>query len=244
MNVRLCEAIDASKLSELAIAEKLGVSQKTVERWMAGRVPYPRFRRALADALGVDECKIWAESTRRKMAGSEDSTANIQAVYAHRWAVPREVWLRLFAAAEHEIGVLAYAALFLVEDDGMIRTLTEKAQSGVRIRVLLGDPDSNRVAERGTGEGIGDAIAAKVRNALALYRPLTRIKGIEIRLHDTTLYASIYRSDNNALVNTHAYGVPASHAPVISLQHVSAGDMADVYFESFNRVWRESKNFD
>jgi transcriptional regulator with XRE-family HTH domain len=244
VNDRLHEAVRASGLKVDEIARRLGVDPKTVGRWIAGRVPYPRHRRALAGILSVDESALWPQTVQRTFSFSDEGTAKVRAVYAHRWAVPRNAWLRLFASAEQEIGILAYAALFLAEDDGMLRVLAERARAGVRIRMLLGDPTSRHVAERGTGEGIGDAISAKVRNSLALYQSLTEIEGVEIRLHDTTLYASIYRADEDVLINAHAYGVPASHAPVIHVQHARPGDMAEVYLESFDRVWNEAKAYE
>ncbi|GAB3958034.1 DUF5919 domain-containing protein [Actinoallomurus acanthiterrae] len=241
MNDRLREAFNASTLDEAAIAKQLGVDPKTVERWVAGRLPYPRYRRALAEILGFDEKAIWHQRITKETTASNERTAEIKVAYAHRWAVPREQWIRLFLSAKQDIGVLAYAALFLAEDDGIIRTLAERARAGVHIRILLGNPKGSQVAERGTGEGIGDAIAAKVRNALTLYRALADIDGVEIRLHDTALYASIYRADNDVLINTHAYGVPASHSPVIGIRHAAAGDMAETYLESFDRVWAKAK---
>jgi len=63
------------------------------------------------------------------------------------------------------------------------------------VRIALGDPDGPNVAERGEEEGIGDAMAAKIRNALVLYRPLDAVENIEIRLQRTVLYNSIYRAD-------------------------------------------------
>ena len=56
------------------------------------------------------------------------------------------------------------------------------------MRIALGDPDGPHVAERGEEEGIGDAMPAKIRNALTLYRPLATVENIEIRLHQTVLY--------------------------------------------------------
>jgi hypothetical protein len=243
VNDRLREAVTASELDESVIATRLDVDPKTVERWIAGRVPYPRYRRALASLLGAEENTLWPQVARRTPLPSGDPV-EIQAAYAHRWAVPRNAWLRFFESAEHEIGILAYAALFLAEDDGILRTLADKARAGVRTRILLGDPESSQVAERGTGEGIGDAIAAKVRNAFALYRSLTEIEGVEIRLHSTTLYASIYRSDDEVLINSHAYGVHASNAPVIQIRHTTPGDFAEIYLESFDRVWNEATNYE
>ena len=53
----------------------------------------------------------------------------------------------------------------------------------MRVRLLLGDPASPVVAQRGEEEGIGpEAIGAKIRNVLALFRPVLQA-GAEIRLH-------------------------------------------------------------
>jgi hypothetical protein len=241
MNERLREAIDESELDETTIATRLDIDPKTVERWIAGRIPYPRYRRALAELLDADENELWPHATRRATAPSQQS-AKIEAAYAHRWAVPRKVWLRLFSSAQQEIGILAYAALFLAEDDGILRAIADRARAGVHIRILLGNPDSPHVAERGAGEGIGDAIAAKIRNALALYEALSEIESTEIRIHSTTLYASIYRADHDLLVNTHVYGATASHAPLIHVRHTAPGDVAETYLASFNRIWDEADN--
>lgn len=70
-----------------------------------------------------------------------------------------------------------------------------------------------------------------------MYRPLRDIDGIEFRFHSTVLYNSIYRADDQLLVNTHIYGFTASHAPVLHLRRVAGGDMVTTYMESFERVW-------
>ena len=40
------------------------------------------------------------------------------------------------------------------------------------------------------------------------------MQNIEIWLHRTVLYNSIYRADDQLLVNQHTYGIPAAQAPV------------------------------
>jgi hypothetical protein len=155
--------------------------------------------------------------------------------------VPRDVLGRFFAEAETEIGVLVYAGLFLSEDSGVQRTFADKARAGVRIRMLFGDSESREVAERGEAEGVGDALAAKIRNALVLYRPLRALDNVEFRFHRTVLYNSIYRADDDLLVNTHIYGLPAAHAPVWHFRKVPGGEIAAAYLESFERVWESAK---
>ena len=80
-------------------------------------------------------------------------------------------------------------------------------------------------------------MAAKIRNALALYRPLRAVEGVEFRFHRTVLYNSIYRADDQVLVNTHVYGVTAAHAPVWHLRKLPGGELASLYIDSFERVW-------
>ena len=55
-------------------------------------------------------------------------------------------------------------------------------------------------------EDIGDAAPAKIRKALALYQSVAGAENVEIRLHQTVLYNSIYRADDQLIVNQHAYG--------------------------------------
>jgi transcriptional regulator with XRE-family HTH domain len=235
VNEALRQALLRARLREDDIAAHLGVDPKTVRRWLNGRVPYPQSRAAIADLVGVDEADLWPGAggplTGRARPGE------LGVVYPHRWAIPRDVWTRFFSAAEQEVAILAYSALFLAEDEGILQILAARARGGVSVRIALGDPDSRHVAERGGEEGIGTAMSAKIRNALALYAPLREIENIEIRLHDSVLYNSIYRADGHLLINQHAYGVPAAHSPVFELRKAEAGDMADAYLRSLERAW-------
>jgi transcriptional regulator with XRE-family HTH domain len=235
-NERLRAALLERGLTPMALGDHLGVDHKTVERWIAGRTPYRRHRYAVAARLGVDEVYLWPDAlSREQVAAASDD--ELLAIYPHRSDVPRDTWQQLFRTAEREIGVLVYSGLFLPEDASVLNILVEKARAGVRVRVLLGDPESPEVAARGADEGVDDGMAARVRNAYVLYRPLRAVESTEFRFHRTVLYNSIYRSDDQLLVNTHVYGLPASHAPVWHLRKVAGGEIASTYMESFERVW-------
>ncbi|MCH6161790.1 hypothetical protein [Streptomyces marispadix] len=93
------------------------------------------------------------------------------------------------------------------------------------------------MAQRGGDEGIGDAMAARIRNSVVLLRPLTSIPGVDVRLHGTTLYNSIYRVDDELLINMHVYGQPANQIPVLHLHSTGEPAMVSTYVESFERVW-------
>ncbi|GAA0970254.1 DUF5919 domain-containing protein [Acrocarpospora macrocephala] len=239
-NERLRAALLERGVSVVELAAAIEVDPKTVERWITkGRAPYRKHRYAVSSHLGMDESYLWPEALTREQVASA-SESEIVTVYPHRWAVPRDTWGRLFSDAAEQIGILVYSGMFLAEDSGLVRVLGEKARTGVQIRILLGNPDSAEVAQRGVDEGIDEGMAAKVRNALVLYRPILRIDGVQIRLHSTILYNSIYRADDQLLVNTHVYGAPAANAPVLHLRRVAGGDMVTTYLESFERVWSEA----
>jgi transcriptional regulator with XRE-family HTH domain len=238
-NERLRAALLERGLTPAKLSDELGVDHKTVERWIGGRLPYRRHRYALAARLGVDEAYLWPDALSDEQVAAA-SRSEVVAVYPHRSDVPRAVWERLFSAAEREIGVLVYAGLFLAEDTALQKILAGKARAGVRVRILLGDPQSPQVADRGADEGVDDAMAAKIRNALVLHRELQQANGAEFRFHTTILYNSIYRADDQFLVNTHVYGMTAARAPVWHLKKVAGGEIATTYLESFERVWESA----
>ncbi|MDA0639849.1 XRE family transcriptional regulator [Nonomuraea ferruginea] len=234
MNDNLRYALAAARLTATDVAAALAVDPKTVSRWLQGRVPYPRHRWAVADLLHVDEADLWPEIAPRHQALAE----GVRAIYPHRWAVPQAVWRNHFSAARREIGILAYSALFLAEDRAVLDALTARAKADVKVRILLGDPEGEAVAQRGADEGIGaEVMAARVMNALALFRPLLRVQGVEIRLHRTVLYNSIYQADDELLVNTHAYGTPAADTPVMHLTGTADEGPATTYLTSMIRIW-------
>jgi hypothetical protein len=152
---------------------------------------------------------------------------------------------RLFREVSERLDVLAYAALFLTDwDPDLGALLARRAESGVKVRLLLGDPDSPAVADRGVQEGLGDGLASRIRIsevnlAQAIGRP-----GVELRRHSTTLYNSIYRFDGEMLVNTHAYGFQAAQSPVLHLRNSGAGRLFGHYAESFDRVWATAAKAD
>jgi transcriptional regulator with XRE-family HTH domain len=236
-NERLRALLLERRVTTAKLAEAVQVDAKTVERWIvAGRVPYRKLRYNVAAFFGVDESYIWPDALDHEQVVSA-SESEIIAVYPYRRAVPRDAWGHLFGQAEREIGILAYSCYFLAEDAGLRQLLAEKAESGVRVRVLLGDPDSSFVLERGQSEGIGDTMPAKVRSAIAMFRPLQSVPNAEIRLHGTILYNSIFRGDDQVFVNTHIYGVMANNAPFFHLRKIPGGAIVATYLESFERVW-------
>jgi hypothetical protein len=237
----LRRALFLARLSEEDVAAQLDVDPKTVRRWLEGRLPYPRHRLAMSRLVEVDESDLWPGVHAARVAQAQPE--EIKAVYPHRWAVPHAVWRELFESAQLEIDILAYSALFLVDDVDLLGVFADKARAGVRVRIALAAPDSAHIAERGAQGGISDSIDAKIRNALTLYKTLLDVGNVELRLHQTTLHSSLYLADNDLLVNQHAYGILAANSIVFHLRRGDANDMFTRYVESFVKVWSASKQY-
>lgn len=241
-NERLRDALLRNGFTPEQVAKAIKVDHKTVERWITkGRTPYQKHRHAIAAMVRERETYLWPDAVAPERM-SEISGSEVIKVYPHRNDMPRELWDRLIGDASQEIEVLVYAAMFLTESPTIIKQFRAKAEAGARIRLLFGDPTSREVARRSEDEQIGrTTIGAKIRNVLAFFRPLDGVPGIEIRCHGTTLYNSIYRFDDEMIVNPHVYGLMAAHAPALHLRKLSAGDLFDTYSESFESVWQAAK---
>jgi hypothetical protein len=155
--------------------------------------------------------------------------------------VLRELWLRLLEEVQEHLDVLVFSGTFYAQTQPRIAfLLAQAARRGVQVRLCFGDPAAEAVAVRDREEGIGGTLAAKICSALTYYRPLADAGGCEVRLHSTTLYASLFRYDDEILVNPHVYGEPASANPVLHLRRLDGGTVAGHYMGSFERVWETS----
>lgn len=241
-NDRLRDAIYKRGLTPLALAERINVDPKTAERWITqDRLPYPKYRSAIAALLRETETYLWPAALSKERS-AQVTESELVHIYPRRGAVPADIWQRLLDQATRQVGILVYGGLFLPEQNPRwVSTLREKAEAGTKIEILLGDPDGHCIAERGADEGIGDAMASKVRNVMAFYKELCHLDSVAIYFHDTTLYNSIYRFDDEMLVNTHLYGTPAAYAPILHLRRLAGGELFENYTSSFNRVLSRSK---
>jgi hypothetical protein len=203
--------------------------------------PYPRHRHGIAALLHEGESYLWPNALSTERA-TQVAQSEVVHVYPRRGAIPGDLWQQLLDQATSSIGILAYVGLFLPEQNPRwVSTLRDKALAGVKVQVLLGDPDSKHVAQRGEDEGIGGAIASKIHNVLAFYKDLRGVDNAIVNYHDTILYNSIYRFDDQMLVNMHLFGAPAAYAPLLHVRRLAGGELFDNYWASFNQVISHSR---
>ncbi|MEY9948366.1 transcriptional regulator with XRE-family HTH domain [Kitasatospora sp. GAS1066B] len=241
VNERLRSALAQRGVPPETLATVCEVDPKTVTRWLSGRVPHARHRFNVAHHLRVDETFLWPE-TQPRTGQAPGQGAGLVATYPDRASVPREMWLSLLLESVAQIDVLVFSGTFFAQSNPRIATmLAQRAEAGVKVRLCFGDPHGRAVAIRGREEGIGDALAAKIRASLTYYRPLLVTPGCEIRLHNTTLYNSLFRYDNDLLVNPHVWGQPASANPLLHLQKAPQTGWFDGYATSFDAVWDSAR---
>lgn len=226
----------AANLTKHALAERLEINVKTVERWITqGRCPHPGLRLAAARELGRDETYLWPELLASSRAATA-SLSEIVQIWPTRSEVPHEVWRSLMRQATNRIDVLVYAGGFLVESLDFVDVVRSKAAADVVVRILLGESDSPEVIARSREEGL-PSLPQRCRSTLEYLWKTTSSPMVDIRTHRTPLYNSIYRFDDSMLVNTHSYGAYAARSPVQHLQRVPGGHLFGYYSESFDAVW-------
>ncbi|WP_340563792.1 helix-turn-helix domain-containing protein [Streptomyces sp. GSL17-111] len=219
------------------LAAKAEVDPKSVERWVnLGRTPRRTTAMQAAEALGEDVHALWP--TLRQVRSARAISPELMALYDERADVPVSAFTDMLGQAREHIDVLVYAAVFLHEAYPRLNDLLrERATEGCSVRVAIGDADSDNVQQRGQEERFGHGIESRCRLALMHYRPLLGVPGIEIRTHGTTLYNSIYRADDQMLVNAHVWGVNAYGAPVWHMRRHDNGRIFNTYAQSFDAVW-------
>lgn len=220
-----------------ALAQQVEVDPKSVERWVnLGRTPRRATALQAAKALGEDVHALWPALRQTRPARA--ISPELVALYEQRADIPVLTFTDLMAQARERIDILVYAAVFLHEAYPRLNELlTERAAEGCTVRIAIGDADSDNVQARGQEERFGHGIESRCRLALMHYRPLAGAPGIEVRTHSTTLYNSLYRVDDQQLVNAHVWGVNAYAAPVWHLRRHEESGMFDTYVESFDAVW-------
>ena len=194
----------------------------------------------VAELLGVDEADIWPEPLPDAPALPEDLevTEEVVAVWSHRADVPKARWWSLLTWRQANIDLLGYAMQFLPEDHSRLdRLLTEKAAAGCRVRIALANPESPYVAERDEEEGLGGTFRDRIRTTLDHFEPLFGVEGIDLRFHETRMYNSVFRGDDQMLFTPHLYALKGYRAPILHLRRAFDDGLFDGLVAHFERIW-------
>ncbi|MFC7659591.1 XRE family transcriptional regulator [Pseudonocardia benzenivorans] len=133
--------------------------------------------------------------------------------------------------------VLVFSGQFLVEQHNALPIVRTKASEGVRFRFIVGDHTSPAVIQRAAEEGTTGGLEGRIQMMRRYLQDVAGLPGVEVRTHGTILYNSIYRFDDHALINGHAFGSLAGQNPMMHIRRVHGGSLWEHYMRSFERVW-------
>jgi len=234
----------AAAVTERELASILAVDPKTVSRWMANedRTPHARHRWAVAEKLGVEEHVLWPKVVRSAVKTGVDR--EVVAVYPYRSALPRSVWADLIANAECELMFAGYTSYFLWTEVPRLRdVLRERAASGVRIRFLLGDPDSEATSRREEVEGAPLSVSTRIRTTLAELDHLRDAENIETRFTaaEKHLHLSVFRMDDDAIVCQHLANLLGHDSPTMHLRRREEDGLFDRFIFHAEHLWESAR---
>ncbi|MGV8966580.1 MAG: hypothetical protein ACOH2F_09890 [Cellulomonas sp.] len=187
----------------------------------------------MATALNVDRVELWPASPQRLPAVRPK---DMVAEYRTRSQVPPALWIEPLRRTVRRIDVRVHAGPeFFLGSPDLRSHLKARADEGVKIRLLLGAPDSESVACRGKELGID--VAAQVREVLRYLEPVMGYPGIEIRLDETSLFYTLYAFDNLMIVNSTLNYVPESMSSHLELRRAEPDGVFDFYMQNFELLW-------
>ena len=98
------------------------------------------------------------------------------------------------------------------------------------------DPSSESARCRGEEESISKSLPSRCALTLDRLAPLAARDGIELRVHSTTLYASMFQIDDSLIANHHILGSTASDNPAIQLTRSAGENLLNTYADAFNLI--------
>jgi lambda repressor-like predicted transcriptional regulator len=236
-NDLLIAAIRQAGLSVNDVADIARADPRTVQRWLGGRLPHPRYRQKLASALEVEERELWPEAARVGPKGDLDEIAG---AWARRSDPDAPDWRPLLRAAERQIDLVGYSLLHIAEARAINKQLSQKARAGCRIRIALAGPGAEHVLAADLRQRPPGRLIGRIKDAHRRLVPLAQERGIELREHDVASSHTILRFDDHMLLTVHLYGTPGFQAPLIHLRRERDYGIFDQLAAHVEDLWQNA----
>ncbi|GAB2646137.1 DUF5919 domain-containing protein [Nocardia goodfellowii] len=219
------------------LAAAVGVDVKTVNRWLAGRVPHRRTRLDVARILNESEATLWPQ-VRPDLGAGSPATAEVVNAYAHRADIPNDLWVSLMLGANEQIDIIGYAYPFVFEllpDAAEI--LAQKCRNGAQVRLAFADPECPHVIERDTLEQMNGTLPGRIRNALSMLGQLGNTSGCRIGLHTVHLYNSVFRFDDQMIVTPYLIRARGYQHTALHLRQLSPHGIFSSFTDQVEQIW-------
>lgn len=159
---------------------------------------------------------------------------------------PVKEWISRMGATDGDVYILCYAMSFLVDDSDFDETIIKIASEGKKVKILLGQPEGGCVKARTIEERNEGNIGERIERAAArindINQKLAPENKVEVKYHDTPLYASIYIFGSKAIVTPQLYGTRGALAPILEIRKTESKQcMYAKYLLMFKDVWKIGK---
>lgn len=241
-NEQLRQALREAGLEADDLALRAEVDVKTVRRWLSGRTPRARYRRRVADALGVSEQLLWPGEVPDHEQNEDTRVEAFELLPAG----DAPDWRDLLADARERVEMLDLT-LGDVLSDGDGQLLADAARRGCRVRVLISNPDSVHlaIAEQDVGRHVhlaGMQVSARELNRIVdLLSPHAERGEVELRSFVDACAYRVLVFDDQALIRLRLSGVEADAMPVLCLTRDGVGGMFESFTQHFQAVWQRSE---
>jgi transcriptional regulator with XRE-family HTH domain len=238
VNVALRDAMSGVGMTRSTLARKVGVDGKTVDRWLASeaRVPRAPARKAVAEALGVSAEMLWPKAVRDAIKTGTDR--EVVATYAYRNTCPPTVWSSLIDGAKRRIVFAGYTNYFIwQEQPKAAERLRAKAEAGVQVRFVVGDPESEVTRRREQVEDNPLTVSTRIRMTLAQLQQMGPLPGLDARFSDGHIALSAFIFDDEMLVTPHIANLLGHESPMLHLRRLQADGLFDRFAQHVDALW-------
>lgn len=185
---------------------------------------------------------------------ADSSKTGITRVYSKIQHAPNPKWAQLISSSKLNIDLCGYQLLDLVDSQATLDALVAKADAGLRIRVLLYDPDHSSALDFAASQGNLNAMRANMKHALNRLNEsqssLPAKKRIQIKLvaRNEVMDASVRRFDDLMYVVHYLHSVNTPDTPLFIVQREANPDcLFNTYLEWFESmfgrgIWPGIKN--
>ncbi|MET9291322.1 XRE family transcriptional regulator [Streptomyces sp. NPDC003077] len=167
--------------------------------------------------------------------------------YPYRSACPSTVWAELVETADDDLFFAGYTNYFFwTQVPHFADTIRRKAESGCRVRFLLGAPDGEVTRQREAVENVALSVSTRIRTTLEQLDRIGPVEGLETRFSAPLdainhVSLSVFRFDHDALVTPHLARLVGHDSPLFHLRRQGDGGMFARFAEHGEELWERAE---
>ena len=240
-------ALVEAGLSAAEVADKTGVAERSVHRWIAGeRTPRRDERTKLSLLVGRSSSELWPEANDTHQLSALAEWPNMQ-------AVPEELWRQLIRDAQSSIDISVGSTQYFSDrlpDFGEILQAKRQLGQQVTTRLIFDDPDGESLRARDALEASlsddlepGDLISISKIAIRRWHRMVDGVDGVELRVIDSPEIwnSAIFRFDDTLLEYRYVPGRRGFEGATQQHVHNEVRGRFEGFVATFEWLWERGR---